>query len=108
MKGWSEHKIKPIFELRTLENPMVDRIYELYFLNFFILWSYRLIEGQLASSRALWVVIYSPASEIEQWKESISIHIIINVRPSFFHTKAFVYKSLAICLSMIILFHHTV
>ena len=33
---------------------------------------------------------------------------LINVRPTFFYTKAFVYNSVAICLIMIKLLHHGV
>ena len=104
---WAQNKAH-FWTQAPLKTPWLTLFMNSIFLNFFIFWSYRLIGGQLASSRALRVVIYAPASEIEQWKVSISIHIIINVRPSFFYTKAFVYKSLTICPSMIKLFHHTV
>ena len=31
MKEWSEHKIKPIFELSTLENPYIDSLFGLIY-----------------------------------------------------------------------------
>ena len=37
-----------------------------------------------------------------------NIKLFINVKPAFFYTKPFVYKSVAICLIMIKLLHHPV
>ena len=31
MKEWSDHKIKPIFELSTLENPYIDSLFGLIY-----------------------------------------------------------------------------
>ena len=66
MKEYSEHKIKAIFELSTLENPYIDSLFGLIyeFLIFLIFYFFELSAqsgGQLAICRESWVLMYAPA-----------------------------------------------
>ena len=62
VKEYSEHKIKAIFELSTLENPYIDSLFGLIY-EFLIFYFFELsaqLGGQLAICRESWVVMYAP------------------------------------------------
>ena len=63
VKEYSEHTIKAIFELSTLENPYIVSLFGLIYEFLFFLFFFELsaqLGGQLAICRELWVVMYAP------------------------------------------------